>query len=68
MTCLHEIIIQIWMWLTGRAKFRIIAIPNPKRMKRCPRCIHYSVIFASPCPICGCTGEAEYEWKKNHQR
>ncbi len=61
---LHELIIKIWLWLINKAKLCIVVIPNPKRMKRCPRCIDWSVMFAQPCPICGCTGKAEYECKK----
>lgn len=56
---------RIWMLLTARAKLCIIVTPNPKRIKTCPRCKDWTVIYAQPCPDCGNTGEAEYNYRKN---
>ena len=50
-----------WLLLTGRAS--IVANARPERMERCFACRNYSVLFCDPCDVCGCTGEAEYNWK-----
>jgi hypothetical protein len=41
----------------------LTARPDPARVKRCCVCRDWSPIFVDPCPVCGCTGEAEYKYK-----
>ena len=55
---------RIGLLLIGRAKLSLEALPRPTRMKRCSTCKNWTAIFCAPCPDCGCTGEAEYEYRK----